>query len=75
MPTFYVSGFAEPDLPILAQLVRDPVFSQVSGETIARYRLKRHRCRLTVNFIRVLRDKWYLLVILPALYVVAVLDL
>ena len=33
MPTFYVGKFYEPDLPILAQLVRDSVLYQVSGDT------------------------------------------
>ena len=33
MPTFYVSNFADLDLPILAQFVRDSVFSQLSVET------------------------------------------
>ena len=47
-PTFYVRVFAEPDLLILAQLVRDPVFSQVSGETTARSRLKQLRCHTKV---------------------------
>ena len=39
MPTFYVSNFADSDLPILAQLVRDSVFSKVSGETMADFKL------------------------------------
>ena len=40
MPTFYVSNFADLDLPILAQFVRDSVFSQISVENTAMPGLK-----------------------------------
>ena len=41
-PTFYVRNFSDPDLPILDQLVKDTVLSQVSGETAERSILKQH---------------------------------
>ena len=40
MPKFYVGNFSEPDLPILDQLARDSVLTQVSGETIEKPSLK-----------------------------------
>ena len=40
MPIFYVSNFIDPDLYILTQLVRDPAFAQVYGDTIARTSLQ-----------------------------------
>ena len=49
MPTFYVSNFAETDLPILDQLVRDTVFSKVYGETTDSSILKRRKYHITVH--------------------------
>ena len=36
MPKKYASDFSEPDLSILAKLVRDSIFSKVYGDTAVR---------------------------------------
>ena len=72
--TFSVSNFAELDLLILHQLVRDPVFSQVSGETTARSSINQRYFHPNVNSAYIKAGSTYS-AYLPSLSVVTVLDL